>query len=474
MVSSMQAPNRGSSEDREKKDLEQQVESLERQLQRALAEIERLRKQLEEALRANKRGAAPFSKGEPKLNPKPPGRKSGVAYGQQARRPIPSRVDEPIPVALPPSCPDCDGPVILHHTQPQYQEDIIRMTVIRRFDVEIGTCLDCGRQVQGRHPLQTSDSLRVGEVQVGPEALSMAAVLNKELGLSHQRTARVLELGYGLKWSRSGICRALERLGNLARPTYQQLQSTLRRNRVVWLDDTGWRVDARPQNLRVLLSEQVTVYVIEAHRGYAEAAAILGEDYAGFLVHDGARCFYGFAQAFHQSCLEHLIRRCREMIALASSAAAQFPWAIKALLQQSLRLRNRYQEREISRQGLAVATGRLEARLDRMLDHHFRNPDNQRLARHLRHEQPHLFTFLHCPSLHATNNFAERAIRLMAMARKTWGGNRTWNGARTQQILASVLRTCWQQGQDAFAQLVKLLRSARPIVLEIVPDALSP
>ena len=50
------------------------------------------------------------------------------------------------------------------------------MTIIRRFDVEVGTCACCGRQVQGRHPLQTSDSLRVGEVQVGPEALSMAAV----------------------------------------------------------------------------------------------------------------------------------------------------------------------------------------------------------------------------------------------------------------------------------------------------------
>ena len=75
---------------------------------------------------------------------------------------------------------------------------------------------------------------------------------------------------------------------------------------MVWLDDTGWRVGARPQNLRVLLSEQVTVYVIEPHRGYAEAAAIRGEDYAGFLVHDGARCFYGFERAFHQSCLQHL------------------------------------------------------------------------------------------------------------------------------------------------------------------------
>jgi hypothetical protein len=55
----------------------------------------------------------------------------------------------------------------------------------------------------------------------------MAALLNKELGLSHGRTARVLELGYGLKWSRSGVCRALERLGNLAAPTYQRLQSAL-------------------------------------------------------------------------------------------------------------------------------------------------------------------------------------------------------------------------------------------------------
>jgi hypothetical protein len=99
--------------------------------------------------------------------------------------------------------------------------------------------------------LQTSDSLRVGEVQIGPEALSMAAVLNKELGLSHARTQRVLELGYGLKWSRSGVCRALERLGNLAAPTYQQLQKALRQSPVVWVDDTGWRVNARLQNLRV-------------------------------------------------------------------------------------------------------------------------------------------------------------------------------------------------------------------------------
>jgi len=158
----------------------------------------------------------------------------------------------------------------------------------------------------------------------------------------------------------------------------------------------------------VLLSEQVTVYVIEPHRGYPEAAAIPGEDGAGFLVHDGARCFYGFAQAFHQSCLEHPIRRCRERIQMASAAAAQFPRAVQTLLQQSLRWRDRYQGGAVSPHGLAVATGRWEARLlDRLVDRHFVCPDNQRLAKHLRHEQPHLFTFLGCPGFDATNIFAE-------------------------------------------------------------------
>ena len=160
----------------------------------------------------------------------------------------------------------------------------------------------------------------------------------------------------------------------------------------------------------------------------------MGEDYDGFLLHDGARCFYGFVQAFHQSCLVHPIRRCREMIEWATPAAAQFAAAVKALLQQSLQLRDRYQQGQVSRHGLAVATGRLDARLDRLLDRHFRCAENRRLANHLRHEQPYLFTFLHCPGWPATHNFTERAIRLMAMARKTWGGNRTARGARTQVI----------------------------------------
>jgi transposase len=466
---------------RRAEELEREVASLQRRLDRSLGEnqrleqeIARLQKLVEEAVRKRKRNTAPFSRDHPKPDPKTAGRKSGDQYGQQATRPTPLQVDERIAVPLPPCCPHCASQVIREITKAQYQEDIVRVTMVRRFDVEVGVCAGCGRRVQGRHALQTSDAVHVGQVQIGPEALSLAALWNKEMGLSHERVARSLQLGYGLTVSRSGICRAVERLGNLAAPTYEQLTASLRHSPMNGLDDTGWRVGGHLQNLRVIGNESVTVYLIEPHRGFAEAAAVLGADYDGFLLHDGARTWYGFLQAFHQTCLAHPIRRCQDLLKILTGKARQFPQAVLDLLLDSLDLRDRHQQGLVSEHGLAVATGRLEARLDRLLATRLYHAANRRLARHLQHEQPHLFTFLYCPGIPATNNFIEAAIRPMVVARKTWGGNRTWNGARTQQILVSVLRTCWQQGKDVFHQLVTLLRSPQPMRLDLVPVPLSP
>ena len=117
-----------------------------------------------------------------------------------------------------------------------------------------------------------------------------------------------------------------------------------------------------------------------------------------------------------------------------------------------------------------TATGRLEVKLDRLLERRYQEPANRRLAKHLRHERPYLFTFLYCPGLvDATNNLVERVMRLLVVIRKNWGGNRTENGARAQAILTSVLRTAQQQDKDAFQLLVDLLRSPQPKRLDIVP-----
>ena len=444
-------------------------EQLRKQIERLRQEIERLRKELEAALRASKRQAAPHSRGGLKGCPKRPGRKPGRDYGRQACRPLPSRVDEPITVPLPERCPDCGGQVSYRSTEAQFQEEIVRRTVVRRFDIAVGCCQKCHRRVQGRHPLQTSDAVGVGAVQLGPEALALAAILNKQMGLSLGHTQQVLVHGFGLQVSRGGLYRALARMARRAEPTYTGLIEVARRALVNTVDETGWKVGGRLRWLHVAASTRVTVYAILPGRGYEQSQVLLGVGYDGFLVHDGWVPYYRFHLAFHQSCLNHLLTRCREMAQILSPAASAFPRAVQHLLQVSLALRDRYEQGQVSKHGLRVATGRLEAELDRRLERRCRNPANRRLRRHLQHERPWLFTFLYCPGLAATNHAAERAIRGMVIARKVWGGSRTWEGARTQQVLVSVLRTCWQQGKDAFVRLVGLLRSPQAVTLDLVP-----
>src|SRR5213596_2305353 len=218
----MKASGRGGpADEREQREVvelvsKQELDRAQRQIERLQKEIERRRKELEAALRAGKRQAAPHSRGELKANPQPPGRKAGRAYGRRACRPIPPRLDERIDVALPKRCPRCGGGVEVEHTAPQYPEEIVRRTVARRFDIAVGRCRRCGRRVQGRHPLQTSDAVGVGSVQLGPEALTLAAVLNKQMGLSLGHTRQALAYGFGLQVSRSGLCRALALMANQA------------------------------------------------------------------------------------------------------------------------------------------------------------------------------------------------------------------------------------------------------------------
>jgi transposase len=317
--------------------------------------------------------------------------------------------------------------------------------------------------------MQTSDALGAAAVQVGPEAITLGVLMNKAQGLPHADAAAILKRGFGLTMSRSGICRAIQRVARKAEATWHALRDAARRSRLAHMDETGWKVDAQLRWLWGVVTEQITYCKILPGRGFAEASSILGEEYAGWLIHDGLLLYYKFLQAAHQSCACHLLARCRKM-ADASPATARFPLAVKQLLEQALALRDRYLTQKISLHGLWTATGRLEAKLDRMLAPTQRDAANERLAKHLRHERPYLFTFLYCPGLvDATNNVAERVMRILVMARKNWGGNRTDKGAQVQAVLTSVLCTAKQQDKDAFALLVDLLRSAKPKLLDILP-----
>lgn len=447
----------------------ERAERLEREREQLREDNERLKRQLEEAQRAAKRQAAPFARGVRKPHPQRPGRKPGAAYGKRHSKPIPDHVDDVIAVPAPAAC-SCGGALALEKIESQYQQEIVRKTIWKRFDVAISRCTVCHQRVHGRDPRQTSDAFGAAAVQVGPDAVALAVTMNKALGMPHADVASVLRDGFGLRVNRSTICRAVERLARRGHATWHALRDAARRSIVNAIDETGWNVDAQLHWLWVVVSEHVTFCEILPGRGFDQAASLVGADYDGWLTHDGWAVYYKFLKAGHQSCVSHLIRRCRDMAVVATPAAARFPLRVKALLEEGLALRDRYRHQDISLHGLWTATGRLEVKLDRVLARTYRDPANRRLAKHLDHERPYLFTFLYCPGLDATNNAAERAIRALIGARKNWGGNRTQNGAHAQAVLTTLLQTAKQQGKNPFDVLVDLLCRREPhTILDIVP-----
>jgi len=454
---------------KEVEQLRRREKQLEQEREQLREENEKLKRQLEEAQRASKRPAAPFSRGTRKQNPKTPGRKSGAGYGQRFSKLAPPQVDEVIAVPPPTRC-SCGGALEVERIEPQYQQEIVRRTFWRRFDIPICRCPVCHKRVPGRDPRQTSDALGAAAVQLGPKALALAVQMNKGLGMPHADVAAVLQDGFQFQVNRSTICRAVDRVARRGEATWNALRDAARRSLVNGIDETGWNVAAQLRWLWVAVSARVTFCDILPGRGFPQAASILGADYAGWLTHDGWKVYYKFLRASHQSCLRHLLRRCENLIQIASPAAARFPLRVQAVLQQGLALRDRYHNHEISLHGLWTATGRLEAKLDRVLAHPGRDAANRRLTKHLLHERPYIFTFLYCPGLDATNNVGERAIRALIGARKNWGGNRTPRGARAQAVLTSILQTAKQQGQKPFDVLVELLCGSDPHkILDLVP-----
>ena len=182
-------------------------------------------------------------------------------------------------------------------------------------------------------------------------------------------------------------------------------------------------------------------------RGFWEAAAILGADYAGVLVRDGWAPYRRFTDAAHQTCLAHLLRRARDLA--RDHPRAPFAARVTITLQQALGIRDRRVAGVISPHGAAVARGHVLTHLFTALDHVGSVPDMQRFAAHLSTELPALFSFLFDPAVDATNWRAEHALRPAVVNRKVCGGNRSARGAHTQQVLTSVLRTAQQRQLDA-------------------------
>ena len=445
---------------------DQRIAELEEQLIQALKAIEKLRKQnellhteVEELKRAGKRQAAPFARRKLVERPKRPGRKAGQGKFSRREQPERRQVDRTKKAKLH-GCPECGGRLKNIHQHEQYVTDIPKtiQLVTTRYVTYSGFCAGCHKRVRSRHPEQTSQAAGAAGVMVGPRAKALAADAKHRLGCSYGKVSELLNDAFGMQVSRSGWCQADQRLGETARPVYEELIEAMAHSSVVHADETGWRIGTLSAWLWVFTNQEATVYAIRDNRSSDVVVEILGRQFKGILASD---CFLAYDDKrlkdwLKQKCLSHLLKDLKEMEESKTGRAVRFAQQLTAVLQAALKLKAEKPSLDLAI--FAQRAQALETQLDALISRqrNLKDRENVRFARRLRKHRPHLLRFLYVDGLDATNNLAERQIRPSVITRKTNGCNRSKSGAETHSVLSSVLVTCRQHNIPILDYMVNL------------------
>jgi transposase len=346
-------------------------------------------------------------------------------------------------------------------TDEQFQTDIPRKPLIRKFRVHIGQCRSCGKRTQGRHPLQTSHALGAAASQIGPDAQAAATILHTDAGLSHGKVAKVFDSLFGIKLTRGASAQINLRAARRLEPDYELILADVKASPTIAADETGWRVGGHPAWLHVGVADRATASVIDPQRSAVVLERVIGWDWDGILSHDGFASYDRFEAAIHQQCLAHVLRRAQDLLATAKGGAVFYPRRVISLFREAIHWRNEYR-----RAGCVWTDDQLEVQrvaFDlRLLDLVSRPsvvPEYERLSKHLRRHFEQWFGFVFNPSIEPTNWQAEQAIRPAVVNRKVWGGNRTWVGAKAQSVLMSVLETCRRQSRSVLDHVSQTLRA---------------
>jgi transposase len=454
-------------------ELQRKLADTERELEQLRKKFEDLQKILEEALRSGKRQAGPFRRKTRKEDPKKPGRKAGHAGAHREPPEICEQTKRGPELC---QCPHCQGPVTNRSWLENYETDLPTPRVVRtRFVFQGGWCEHCKRRVYARHADQTSIATGAAASHVGPRAVALLSSMKFWLGTPFRKAASFVQQIFGLKVTAGGVVQGSQRLALRSLPTHTALVQTLRQESPVHSDETGWLVGSTNAWLWVLCSERVTVYLVHEDRCADVVPELLGADFGGWFVRDGFASYDkqlpGFAQL---RCLLHLKRNVQELADQQIRGAVKSPRYFLDWLNRVFTLKR--QVPQLDAAGYQEPAEGLVRDFDWFLGRNYSDTRNAALVKRLTEQRPQILPIVQTPELPATNNLAERQTRFGVVVRKISAGNRTWNGARSFGVLASIGATCSQQAVSFFQVLldIQLAPNGSPVCFWATPPAVQP
>jgi len=300
-----------------------------------------------------------------------------------------------------------------------------------------GRCVCCGAYNIATHP----DCPPIG--CFGKDVYVQSTLHKFENRLPLSKIAGAFERS-GLEISSPTVLELLWRTSNWLRPEYERILASVRASVVIYLDQTGIKVDGANFWIWVFVTDSETLFAIVSSKSQRVLEDVLGKKWDGTLVCDGLRSHHSFARK--------------------SGAKIQRDWA--HLLREAKELAEKYEEAGPLNGGLHKLFDRLKkaiekepppkerARLARnakmammyWTNKRYKRAKVRKFIEKIQRGYPYWFTFVTTPGIEPTNNRAERALKELVIQRKIIGTLRNEKGIRIYETLPTLLGTWKQRG----------------------------
>ena len=274
-------------------------------------------------------------------------------------------------------------------------------------------CTECGSHTASRHP----DCPPLG--RLGLNVLIQATLLKFQERLPHVKVSEALERTYGLSVSPATVLDVTRRVAWWLLPEYNRILQRIRSAPVVYVDETGARVDGRRFWIWVFTTETDVLIVVRKSRGKRVLEEVLGKDFRGVIVCDGWRSYPCFTDLI-QRCWAHLLREAR-YLAEHVDEAKPFSEALHRMYGELCCWAVDKPPPEMA----ALLAGEARKVMMGLAGRLYESEEVRRFAGKVLNGMDHWFTFLAVPGVEPTNNRAERALRECVVRGRSWAASGT-------------------------------------------------
>ena len=363
-------------------------------------------------------------------------------YGRKAG--TPEQADRVIALPTLDACPDCGGSLQCKGSGHRTVLDVQPLQRQRfHYHWEEKYCARCRRTVRPRAPGVIKRNL------LGNALLAHLAVQHYVFGVTLGQLQVQLGVGNGT------LHGALHQMAELLEPACQELLLDYRLAPVKHADETGWRTNGCNGYAWLFCSEKISLFRFRQTRSGQIARDVLGDQpLTGVLVVDRYTGYNG-APCPLQYCYAHLLRAVQDL-------EKEFPDELEVmifvsflapLLAQAMGLR----ALELSPEEFRNRASEIKARIIDWNDNVASHPGVQQIQNIFREHPDQLYHWADDPAVPADNNRAERELRPLVIARKISFGSQSENGARTREVLMTVLHTLRKRGGNVTSRFQRSL-----------------